>query len=35
MPIPFVIDNREHSLAEVLSDLLGRFENRSFDVATA
>jgi len=35
MEIPFVIDNREHKLADVLNDLLVRFENRSLDVATA
>lgn len=35
MSIPFVIDNREHTLADVLNDLLDRFENRWLDVATA
>jgi len=35
MKIPFVIDNREHTLADVLNDLLNQFENRSIDIATA
>jgi superfamily II DNA or RNA helicase len=35
MDIPFVIDNRKHKLADVLNDVLARFENRSLDVATA
>ena len=35
MPLPFVIDNREHRLVDVLNELLARFEHRSLDVATA
>jgi superfamily II DNA or RNA helicase len=33
--LPFVIDNRQHRLADVLNDLLGLCEDRPFDVATA
>jgi len=33
--IPFVIDNREHRLVDILNDLLARFEHRSLDIATA
>ena len=35
MKIPFVIDNREQKLADVLNYLLGHFQSRSLDVATA
>jgi len=35
MKIPFVIDNREHTLADVLNDLLNQFVNKSIDIATA
>ncbi len=35
MHLPFVIDNRDHKLADVLNELTARFENRSLDVATA
>ena len=35
MRIPFVIDNREHRLADILNELLARFEHRSLDIATA
>ncbi len=35
MRIPYVIDNQEHRLADVLSSILGRHGERSLDVATA
>jgi len=35
MKIPFVIDNREYKLADVLNELLNQFGNRSIDIATA
>jgi len=35
MHIPYVIDNREHKLADVLNALLRRFESRSMDIASA
>lgn len=35
MRIPYVIDNREHRLADVLNELLRRFESRSMDIASA
>ena len=35
MRIPYVIDNREHRLADVLNELLGHFQSRSLDIATA
>ena len=35
MSLPFVIDNQEHKLADVLSDLLGRCAGRPLDIATA
>ena len=35
MRIPYVIDNREHILVDVLNALLGRFESRSLDIAPA
>ena len=34
MKIPFVIDNREHTLADVLNDLMNQFVNKSIDIAT-
>ena len=34
MRIPYVIDNREQKLADVLNYLLGHFQSRSLDVAT-
>src|SRR5947209_5445326 len=35
MSIPFVIDNQDHRLADVLNDLLVRSAGRPLDVATA
>jgi SNF2 family DNA or RNA helicase len=35
MRIPYVIDNRDHKLADVLNELLRRFESRSMDIASA
>ena len=35
MKIPFVIDNRDHKLVDVLNDLLTHFQHRSMDIATA
>jgi hypothetical protein len=35
MRIPYVIDNQEHVLAEVLKALLAEHEGKSLDVATA
>ncbi|MCK4374742.1 MAG: helicase, partial [Candidatus Brocadiae bacterium] len=35
MRIPYVIDNREHKLANILNELLGQFESRSMDIASA
>ena len=35
MRVPYVIDNDTHTLAEVLNELLQRFEGRSMDVASA
>jgi len=35
MQIPYVIDNQEHRLADVLSSILGQHGGRSLDVATA
>src|SRR3989440_3086507 len=35
MTIPFVIDNQQHRMAEVLGDLLARHKGHSLDVATA
>jgi len=35
MAIPYVIDNQEHRLADVLNDLLGQHGGRSLDAATA
>ncbi len=35
MRIPYVIDNREHRLADILNELLRRFESRSMDIASA
>ena len=33
--IPFVIDNNEHRLADVLNDLLSKTEGKPLDIATA
>ena len=33
--IPFVIDNQQHRMADVLNALLGQHVGRSLDVATA
>ncbi len=35
MTIPFVIDNQDHRLADVLRELLGRSSGKPLDVATA
>ncbi len=35
MIIPFVIDNQQHKMADVLNDLLSRYRGHSLDVATA
>src|SRR6266550_6778915 len=35
MNIPFVIDNQQHKMAEVLNDLLHHHKNHSLDIATA
>jgi superfamily II DNA or RNA helicase len=35
MPIPFVIDNQQHKMADVLCDLLADHKGHSLDVATA
>jgi hypothetical protein len=35
MTIPFVIDNQEYRLADVLSELLGRSAGTPLDIATA
>jgi len=35
LKIPFVIDNREHKLAEILNELLEHFQHRSLDIASA
>src|SRR5260370_14845246 len=35
MHIPFVIDNQQHTMAEVLSDLLAHHKDHSLDIATA
>jgi len=35
MPIPFVIDNQDHRLANVLNDLLAQTCGKAFDPATA
>jgi superfamily II DNA or RNA helicase len=35
MTIPFVIDNQQHKMADILNDLLHRHKGHSLDVATA
>ena len=35
MRIPYVIDNQEQKLADVLNDQLERFKGRTLDVASA
>src|SRR5437016_14405490 len=35
LTIPFVIDNQQHRMAEVLGNLLARHKGHSLDVATA
>src|SRR5260370_32567499 len=35
MHIPFVIDNQQYTMAEVLSDLLAHHKDHSLDIATA
>ena len=35
MRIPYVIDNRDAKLADVLNHLLGHFQSRSLDIASA
>jgi hypothetical protein len=35
MPLPFVIDNQQHRLADALNDLLGQSVGRPLDIATA
>ena len=35
MSIPFVIDNQQHKMADVLNDLLRHYQGNSLDVATA
>src|SRR5438105_4774286 len=35
MSLPFVIDNQDHRLADVLNDLLARGSGRPLDVASA
>src|SRR2546423_9448803 len=35
MTIPFVIDNQQHKMAEVLNDLLRNHKGHSLDIATA
>src|SRR5436190_13268533 len=35
MPIPFVIDNQEHRLADALNELLGQSVGKPLDIATA
>ena len=35
MTIPFVIDNQQHNMADVLNDLLRHHRGHSLDVATA
>jgi superfamily II DNA or RNA helicase len=35
MPIPFVIDNQEHRLSDILNDLLARAPGTALDIATA
>ena len=33
--IPFVIDNQQHKMADVLGDLLTHYTGHSLDIATA
>ncbi len=35
MTIPFVIDNQQHKMADILNDLLAQYKGHSLDVATA
>src|SRR5437764_13237107 len=35
MIIPFVIDNQQHKMADVLNDLLSHYRGHSLDIATA
>ncbi len=35
MPIPFVIDNQHHRLADALNELIGQTAGKPFDIATA
>jgi hypothetical protein len=35
MQIPFVIDNQQHKMAEVLSSILAQHQGKSLDIATA
>ncbi len=35
MNIPFVIDNQQHTMAEVLNDLLAHHKGHALDIATA
>jgi hypothetical protein len=35
MPIPFVLDNQEHSLSVALNELLSQTASRPLDIATA
>ena len=35
MTIPFVIDNQQYKMAEVLNDLLHQHDGHSLDIATA
>jgi hypothetical protein len=35
MPIPFVIDNQQHRLADALKELLGQSAGKPLDIATA
>jgi hypothetical protein len=35
MPLPFVIDNQQHRLADTLNDLLAQSVGKPLDIATA
>ena len=35
MKIPFVIDNQQHKMDEVLSSILAQHQGKSLDIATA
>src|SRR5437870_8867276 len=35
MPLPFVIDNQQHRMADALNDLLGQTAHKPLDIATA